>query len=136
MEQGSYDADHGASYQDADHSYMHAMSSSSLSKGEACNKMNNFVSSEMIAASQLAANGQILDAWKEIGFGLHAVMDSTSPVHAGFQKWHLYDFYKHGSFPTSQEDLNSLTPALLQRTVSLMNAATAGAAQANCSCGN
>ena len=71
MEQGSFDADHGASYQDAGHSYMHAMSSSSLSKAQACKKMNDFVNGAMSAASQLAANGQTLDAWKEIGFGLH-----------------------------------------------------------------
>jgi hypothetical protein len=135
MQQGSYDADHGRHNQDSEHAYMHAMSSSSLTKAEACRKMNSFVNNEMIAASQLAANGQTLDAWKEIGFGLHAVMDSTSPVHAGFQEWHWWDFYKHGSLITSQEDLNSLTPALLQKTVALMNAATAGA-QFNCPCGN
>jgi hypothetical protein len=135
MEEGSYDADHGASFQDADHSYMHAMSSSSLSKAEACKKMNAFVANSMNSAGQLAADGEIRAAWVQFGFGLHPIMDSTSPVHAGFQEWHLYDAYKHGGFPTSQEDLDSLTPALLQQTVAAMKAATSGA-QTNCSCGN
>ena len=133
MEQGSYDADHGKGNQDADSSYMHAMSSGKLSKAEACRKMNNFVSGSMEVAAQLAADGYTLDAWKFIGYGLHAIMDSTSPAHAGFQEWHLYDFYKHGPFPTSQEDVDSLTPALLQKTVALMNAAAAGK-KTDCAC--
>ena len=69
----------------------------------------------------------------QLGFGLHTVMDSTSPVHAGFQEWHWWDFWKHGPFPTSKEDVNSLTPELLQQTIDRMNAAVGGK-PLNCSC--
>jgi len=115
MEEGSYDADHGDSYQDAAHSFMHAMSSKSLTKAQACKMMNDFVADNVATANSIAANGDAILAANALGFGLHAIMDSTSPVHTGFQKWHWWDFWKHGSFPTSQEDVNSLTPALFSR---------------------
>jgi hypothetical protein len=133
MEQGSYDADHGPDYQDAEHSFMHAMSSSKLSKVQACRMLNAFVADSVATANSLAAEGNVLEAAKDLGFGLHAIMDSTSPVHAGFQEWHSWDFWKHGSFPTSKEDVNSLTPELLQETIDRMNAAVAGN-NLNCSC--
>jgi RHS repeat-associated protein len=133
MQQGSYAADHGKSYQDAYHSFMHAMSSSKLTKAEACKKLNKFVSDSVNKGFALANSGDLLGAYREWGFGLHAIMDSTSPVHAGFQEWHMRDFYKHGPFPTSKEDVNSLTPQLLKQTTDLMNAAMNGDTL-NCSC--
>jgi hypothetical protein len=133
MEKGSYDADHGDGYQDAAHSFMHAMSSSSLTKAQACKKLNTFVADNVAIANSLAAEGNsLVSAW-DLGFGLHAIMDSTSPVHAGFQPWRWWDFWKHGPFPTSQEDVNSLTPQLLQQTVEAMKNAVNGGTL-DCSC--
>lgn len=133
MQQGSYDADNGKSYQDAYHSYMHAMSSSKLSKAEACKKLNEFVSNSMANALKMAGSGDMKGAYKEFGFGLHAIMDTTSPVHGGFQEWHYRDFYKHGPFPTSKEDVESLTPELIEKSVNLMTEAVNGGA-IDCSC--
>ena len=120
MQQGSYDADHGSSYQDSYHSYMHAMSSSKLSKAEACKMLNDFVGNTVAKANALADSGDQKGAYYELGFGLHAIMDSTSPAHAGFQEWHTRDFLQHGPFPTSKEDGRSLTPEMLNQTLDLM----------------
>ena len=132
MEQGLYDADHGDGNQDAEHSFMHAMSSSALSKAQACKMLNAFVADAVKTANALASIDPLEAAW-DLGFGLHAIMDSTSPVHSGFQKWNLSDAWKHGPFPTSKEDVDSLTPALLQQTINLMNSAVGGK-PLDCSC--
>ncbi len=133
MKQGSYDADHGKHYQDAAHSYMHAMSSRKLSKQQACKMMNDFVRDNVADAQSLADAGLDDEAAWALGFGLHAVMDSTSPAHAGFQKWSIWAFWKHGPFPTSREDSDSLSPQLLQQTIDRMNGAIDGQ-QFDCSC--
>ncbi|HEY3489022.1 MAG TPA: RHS repeat-associated core domain-containing protein [Candidatus Deferrimicrobiaceae bacterium] len=130
MELGSREAD-SWKYQDAAHSYMHAMSSSSLSKKSACEMLRYFVVDSIAAAEASVDIGQ---AYFDIGFGLHAIMDSTSPPHADFQKWNITDFYKHGALPTSKEDINSLTPALLKLSVEMMRAAIGGDIKINCSC--
>jgi hypothetical protein len=59
------------------------------------------------------------------GIGLHPVMDSTSPAHAGFEVWSLTDLdqlLKHGDFPDSLESALqlSLRPELKEKTVGLM----------------
>lgn len=71
----------------------------------------------------------------ELGKGLHAVMDSTSPSHSGFQEWHMNDYSKHGAGASSMEDIGSLNPDLMRETIARMNAALNGDLSfVNCSC--
>jgi RHS repeat-associated protein len=129
MKAGSREADN-TEYQDDEHSYMHAMSSSKLTKAQACKKMNEFVT-KSITTVFLIQNmyGDKVAEYRELGFGLHAIMDSTSPSHANFKEWHLHNFYEHGDFPfTSEENLDVLNNRkdLLDLSIKRMNAASKG----------
>jgi hypothetical protein len=66
-----------------------------------------------------------------LGKAIHTIMDSTSPVHQGYQEWHITDSKNHGSFSTSKE--NMISPADMNRTVDLINRALAGY---DCGCAN
>jgi RHS repeat-associated protein len=129
MKEGSYEADHGKSYQDSDHSYMHAMSSSTLNKVQACKKMNAFVTTSVLTSILAENMGDKAAAYKQLGFGFHAIMDSTSPSHANFKEWHLHNAYEHGDFPlTSKENIDVLKHRqdLLDLSIERMNAASSG----------
>ena len=137
-------------YQGGDYAFMHAMSSGSLSPEESCKKLNEFFSkylklyqSNLASANYWSAQGNqalanlaIRDAYFALGFALHPVMDNTSPAHTGFQLWHDSDALRHGTFPTSIEDTNSLTPALLQKTVMNMYRAMGSGNGVACGCTN
>lgn len=62
---------------------------------------------------------------------LHTIMDSTSPVHAGYQEWHLSNAKQHGDFSHSQE--NWIHYGDLKRTLDLIERALAGD---ECGCNN
>ncbi len=98
---------------------MHAMSSDTLSKDEACKRMNDFI----------RANLSNKKMFRKLGIGLHAVMDSTSPAHEGFQKWHgvMEDGKKHGPWPSSLENLAVAQKEFhTKRTLDAMNRAMSG----------
>jgi hypothetical protein len=64
-----------------------------------------------------------ISAYRDLGKAMHSVMDSTSPMHRGFQIWWpADDWTKHGNANGSLEGLDSLTPALRAETIGLMRA--------------
>jgi len=78
-------------------------------------------------------------AYFYLGMAMHAVMDSTSPAHRGFQYWggighsivHGYG-QRHGPLPTSIEDMRD-APAYRNETVNLMKNVMAGD-MSDCGC--
>jgi RHS repeat-associated protein len=83
-------------------SYQHEMRSDSETVQQAQSEYNKFVSDSEAAAAQdqvnfwkqmtpdvepSGINGLSSDALSEFGLALHAVTDSTSPAHIGFQEW-------------------------------------------------
>jgi hypothetical protein len=74
--------------------FEHAMSSPDYSPSEAEELYNDFVSNNEDQATQAQINfwvgggkGLSNDALKQFAAALHAILDSTSPAHAGFQRW-------------------------------------------------
>jgi RHS repeat-associated protein len=130
MQLGSEVAD-AAAYQDGSHSFMHAMSSKVLDKEAACEKMKEFVFSEIKSARNSTNH------FFAIGFALHAIMDSTSPVHSNFKKWQwdLQAVQHGGVFPLfSKEDIGNLTEDVLNETVLRMINALNGKIDIDCKC--
>ncbi len=133
-------------------SYMHAMrGSASQPLAEAKSMMANYIQSEFEIADQLLESStqvtnrtpddplaqfthdhrlilnmnDYLESCLHQGKGLHPVMDSTSPAHAGFAIWSildLADLLKHGDFPQSIENERALfrSPDIMKKTVALM----------------
>ena len=143
MMRGSRYAD-SLPFQDDDHSYMHAMSSDSLSRGEACGRANQFIQDGLFnprhrpGRSNRNRNGTYFNR----GMGMHTVMDSTSPAHQGFQHWSNDQIPRHGpdSFMGidrnhTEEGLTALldNPGLIEQTLNLMDDAMNGAGL-NCGC--
>jgi RHS repeat-associated protein len=117
IKSGSAAADY-AYFQTDEYTYMHAMSGNKYSKEEAKKKYCQFIREKMCAFnSQLAAARSALArkaAYAQLGMAMHAVMDSTSPAHRGFQKW-TGDATQHGpNIPgvrnQSIEDIGSVGP--------------------------
>ena len=125
-----------------ENSFMHAMSSSILSKSEAEEKMNAFVNyhlnlyrKNMESAKSYDAAGDSgraaifeRDAYFSLGEALHPVMDSTSPAHSGFKEWHETNFNEHGNFPGSLESKDELLshPDILNDTIEKMKDSVRG----------
>jgi RHS repeat-associated protein len=65
-------------------------------------------------------------AWEALGGAMHTVMDSTSPVHEGFQFWSPFDFLNHGPLPSSEENLLGMTPSIAAETYARMMAVLKG----------
>jgi hypothetical protein len=66
-------------------------------------------------------------AYEELGKALHPVMDSTSPMHEGWQVWHmLQDWVFHGNAHGSLEGLGALTSDKMQQTKDLIDKAMSG----------
>lgn len=123
-------------YQNPNNAYMHAQSSVALDPKKSCEELNQIVKRyidlyklKLQQATNFRARGQQAyadmyerDAYNTLGFALHPIMDSTSPVHSDFQKWRSRDFYKHGDFWASQEDLSYLLshPGTVNQTVEMM----------------
>lgn len=124
-------------FQGPDFSFMHGMSSKTLSKGEACEKMQGFVNSYLDAYDYWRDKGDLNLAYFSLGMALHPIMDSTSPAHAGVQKWSSSQSLWHGAFPTSKEDLSTIrarTDLLLKTKALIYGAMQSGAAPATCGC--
>ena len=151
MYRGSRRADeYFLGYQDPEYAFMHAMSSDVLSAYESCMKLNEFVKNGvaryhgyLAAAERMRAVGNrgmagiyTRDAYDTLGFALHPVMDSTSPVHRGFIRWRFRDFIKHGNFPFTEEDLSTLekSPELMKEAADLMKKAIDGSFEIDCGC--
>jgi hypothetical protein len=127
IKNGSAYAD-SMSFQDPLHSYMHAMSSDSLSPADAKKQMCRFIKDYMGQAGDAKAKNDA-HYWFYLGMALHPVMDSTSPAHTGFQKWHgiMEDGSKHGPWPSSLENISvARRVENTQRTVDAMNKAMSG----------
>ncbi|WP_281193160.1 RHS repeat domain-containing protein [Candidatus Accumulibacter aalborgensis] len=139
MQAGSAFAD-APIFQTAQFSYMHAMSSSNISKDDARRLMCRYVKKQIDIFKRLITYPDPVarnHAYFELGMGLHAVMDSTSPAHRGFQLWtgSPAQLENHGkSYPgfPSTEDLDS-APAYLAQTIAAMVDAMNGKVDA-CEC--
>jgi RHS repeat-associated protein len=89
--------------QAADLSYQHAMRAPGQSVAEAQQEFHDFVEANEDQAFKTQVNfwaagnpGMSNDALAEFAAALHAVLDSTSPAHAGFQVWEWRHFREHG----------------------------------------
>lgn len=140
IEQGSYSVDSAWSHQILPgYAYQHAMRDPNESVADAKQKACAFIK-QHLASYQAMMNSNDSDArheaYVELGIALHPIMDSTSPVHSGWQVWdplhHPYDsFVYHGDAHGSKEGLDSLTKALEQQTINLIRSALSGNA---CAC--
>jgi RHS repeat-associated protein len=148
---GPNGADNFFLYQGAESAFMHAMSSSSMDKSTSCSLANDFLNKYLSLYEQNMKSAKywegknkayenlaIRDAYHALGFGLHAVMDASSPVHEGFQYWHdkrhfnFKQWFSHGHwwFPSSHED--KPTDAQMNRAVNDMNQAMKGEYKFKC----
>ncbi len=68
-------------------SYKHAMRGPGESASFAQRDYQNFVCSNIRTAQRFESRGQHRNAIFAVGQAFHALMDSTSPAHVGFQEW-------------------------------------------------
>jgi RHS repeat-associated protein len=102
IKSGSAEADYlynqGSSNLD---SAKHAMSTVKNTPEEARNLYCEYIKSQLNKFQDQIANARSTlakkAAYAQLGRGLHAVMDSTSPAHRGFQQW-TGDASKHGPY--------------------------------------
>ena len=73
--------------QDLANSCHHAMRQPGESVEHARNAYNKFVRDQLNKAVSLENAGRHTDAIQELGYGMHAIADSFSPAHRGFQQW-------------------------------------------------
>ena len=119
-------------------SFPHAMRDRGQSIADARAKYCNFIQDNLrdYFANRGSASGALRrGAHRALGMALHAVMDSTSPAHRGFQEWSTSNPWNHGDLTYSMENMQALelNPALLAETVNLMNQAVSGTNP--CPCG-
>lgn len=74
-------------HQTPEFTHMHAMRRPGQSKADACKETNAYIKSEAQKALDAKSSGKMDDAFFHFGAALHAIQDSTSPSHAGFQEW-------------------------------------------------
>jgi RHS repeat-associated protein len=77
-------------HQNSDNQYEHAMRSlqdeaNGVTVAMAEKKTMNFISDKQAAYRRLMAEGKTKEAYYALGEALHAIMDSTSPSHKGYQ---------------------------------------------------
>ncbi len=113
-------------FQFGDSAHMHAMGNGVNSVREQSLKMNNFIAKKMNSYKRLLEKAEVASskragrmksprarltdkAYHDLGMALHAVMDSTSPAHKGFQvwSWSRETVYRHGNFNKSIENLEA-----------------------------
>jgi len=99
-------------------SFQHAMRSPLQLPENAQANYAAFVSSHLDRATKIQINfwgqgntGLSNDALKEFGLALHAILDSSSPLHAGFQVWNIWDPTKWTTHFFGERDI---TPRQLQ----------------------
>lgn len=137
-----------AGFQGADYSFIHAMTSDSItSKKEACKLANEYIDEKLMRFQEPDPIPQLINSIKDyrffqLGMGLHTIMDSTSPVHRGFQPWDSSQTPFHGPSEFmgidrehTQESLSVLLgrPDIISQTLDLMNSALNGG-KIDCSC--
>jgi hypothetical protein len=86
MVRGSIYAD-SSPFQDAEHSYMHAMKKEGQDTGSAIALSEIFVNNQLVAFQELLKSGNEYDAYFQLGMGMHTLMDRNSPSHRGWQTW-------------------------------------------------
>lgn len=131
-------------YQGPDYSHVHAMSSKTQGRGKSCEKYKDWVSGHVGNPGDYKdENGNPdtadnKDLYFNLGMGLHAVMDNTSPAHTGFQKWdnRPKTINRHGFFPGTLEDLKELekNPDIKKQTLEDMHSAFNGHINIDCPC--
>jgi RHS repeat-associated protein len=102
------DVTDGFRYQFSWDTYRHAMSAGDRAK--AIKDFCDFVDGNMKLFFKLrnSTSPSIrAHAYKYLGMAMHAVMDSTSPVHSGFQEWRWSNLFLHGIFPGSLENMDT-----------------------------
>ncbi len=124
IEAGSAHADFWI-YQFGDSAYMHGMSSDAWPKDRANERTCTFIRSKLRNFHRLLSVGKEKDAYFQLGMGMHAAMDLTSPAHRGFQKWSFLNLFEHGSWLSSHEHMTDAT-MLEFETVRLMKQVMAG----------
>jgi len=134
LQAGSEAAD-SMKYQDAEHVYMHAMSSSKVSPAESRRQMCEFIKNKRELYQLYVQHGLPYNAFFVMGMALHPAMDATSPAHRGFQEWRWRDAGKHGpnkaGMIRSMEDVDTAV-RYRDETLQLMQKAFTG--QRDCSC--
>ncbi len=129
IERGSRTTDN-MGYQSDCNSHMHAMSSDCLSPAKAREKMCTFVKANLSGYNNLITSKDVASqtsAYFLLGMALHPVMDSTSPVHRGFQHWHTSAAVDHGPSPYSKEGVDVARQTQYRmETLDLMRRAMSG----------
>ncbi|CAI4030252.1 hypothetical protein DNFV4_00680 [Nitrospira tepida] len=115
---------------------MHAMTSNVYpSSLEARNAMCRFIRTNISAFRGYLNANQLALAYHHLGQALHPVMDYTSPLHRGFQRWQINPATITQHF--IEEGPDKITPALETETLSLMNALLSGDYSVlGCKCAN
>ena len=122
--------------------YQHAMRAPNQNPADEKRLMCKFIKDNLQDYRRLIDSH---DGWNEIlayralGRALHPFMDSTSPAHIGWQVWDNpiidpAEILRHGSLPSSIEDMKDLTPELLRENVQLIKSVMSG--NIPCGCGN
>jgi RHS repeat-associated protein len=143
MKAGSRYTDSSA-FQNDQSSYMHAMSSDSLSRDQAKDMMCKYVKAYMDAYRGGSRGPDSTGKrYYYLGMAMHAVMDSTSPAHVGFQYWggmwdsviHGYAF-DHGGADWSPFSDESKRHAIAREaeTINKMNEIMSGDYSSICNC--
>jgi hypothetical protein len=96
--------------------YMHAMSNPGQSVEEAQQQYRDFICSQLRSAQSAPTR---YGAIRQLGMGMHAIMDSTSPSHRGFQVWVPMDIDPIGAWRHRQAE-STITPNDLEVTVDLL----------------
>jgi RHS repeat-associated protein len=92
----------------------HAMRDPGESIRKAQTRYRDFVCGQLEAAQNAPHD---IDALYRLGMGMHALMDSTSPAHRGFQVWWPENYVYQYKHMMSEQDID---PATLQETVNLL----------------
>jgi hypothetical protein len=87
LKQASADADNLFTGQTRDASFKHAMRSWGQTPAEAEAKFKEWVQYCLNLAADLQKGGSHKAAIQRLGLGMHALADSKSPTHVGFQSW-------------------------------------------------
>ncbi len=115
---------------------LHAMTSDVYpTPAEARKAMCRFTHENLDAFRYYLGTNQANLAYYHLGQAMHPVMDYTSPLHRGFQKWEISfaDIMGH----MRGEGIKEITPSLESETLGLMNAVLSGDYSViGCKCGN
>jgi RHS repeat-associated protein len=113
---GSRNAD-ASKYQDQAHSYMHSMRAEGQSSQEAERLMNDYIKQKVGEYKTLLSQGKTDAAYEALGMAMHPIMDSTSPVHEGFQEWKGWKDPIGSGYHVARESEVFFTQKDLTRTV-------------------